>query len=102
MVCAVLEAMCSETYRSVTPKLYESALKTQYAPDDVYGQIVDIIYNSATTDIIYVYSYELNRIGQFMRTIAKGQYQSFSAWWSSNGDACEELLADVLTYLEEA
>lgn len=101
MVCAVLEAMCSETYRSVTPKLYESALKTQYAPDDVYGQIVDLIYKSATTDILYVYSYDLNRIGQFMRAIAKGQYESFSSWWGSNGDYCGRLLIEVLSYLEE-
>lgn len=101
MICAVLEAMCSETYVNVTPNLYDVVLKTKYAPDDVYGEIVDIINNSAKTDILYVYSYELNRIGQFMRDIAQGKFNSFSTWWATNGEKCSNLLPDLLEYMEE-
>ncbi|MGM9683614.1 MAG: hypothetical protein ACI3XQ_08445 [Eubacteriales bacterium] len=100
-ICAVLEAMCSETYTKVTPNLYEVVLKTKYASDDIYGKIVDIINDSAKTDIIYVYSYELNRIGQFLRDIAQGKYNSFSTWWGANGEKCSNMLPDILEYLEE-
>lgn len=101
VICAILEAMCSDTYLHVTPELYEIVLKTKYASDNVYGEIVDIINDSAKTDIIYVYSYELNRIGQFMRDIAQGKYNSFSTWWASKGESCNKLLPDILGYMEE-
>ena len=44
---AVMEVMAYESYKSVTPAYYESALKVKYTRDDVASQIIDIIRTGA-------------------------------------------------------
>ncbi len=44
---AVMEVMAYESYKSVTPAYYESALKVKYTRDDVASQMIDIIRNGA-------------------------------------------------------
>lgn len=47
--CAVLEALASQSYSTVTVKFYEYALKSKYVRDDYDSpRMIDIIYNSAT------------------------------------------------------
>ena len=47
---ATLEAMCSESYRTVFPAMYDIALKTKYADSSREAQMIDIIHDSATID----------------------------------------------------
>ena len=42
-VCAAIETIAAENYRTATPAYYETALKTKYIRDDMYGEIVDMI-----------------------------------------------------------
>nr|MBQ4319325.1 hypothetical protein [Clostridia bacterium] len=69
---AVAEALAAESYRVVTPAFYEVALKTKYTRDDVSSRIIDMIYNSATTDFLYANNYSLNStmVGLICRTLA--------------------------------
>lgn len=66
---AVLEALNSETYRTVTPVWYETALKVKYARDDISSQIIDLVHDSATTNFLYAFSPCLNTIGVYMREL---------------------------------
>lgn len=47
---AYLEAVSEETYKSVTPVYFETALKVKYARDDQTPQMLDIIKNSITSE----------------------------------------------------
>lgn len=67
-VGAVVEALCAETYRSVTPSWYETALKIKYSRDDLSTQMIDLIHDSITTNFVFAYNYALNGIGLVYRT----------------------------------
>ncbi len=62
-VCAVLEALSAEAYRSVTEKFYEYALKAKYVRDD-YGspRMIDIIYNTSAKYFLWEYNTSASNI----------------------------------------
>ena len=49
-VGAVTEGLASESYRSVTPVLYEAALKDKYSRDDLSKAMIDIIVRNRITE----------------------------------------------------
>ena len=53
---AILEALCSESYRSVIEIFYESALKMKYARDSYSGLCIDIIRDTSVKNFLYEYS----------------------------------------------
>ena len=71
MAGAVLEALNAETYRSVVPLWYETALKIKYARDDISSQIIDLIHDSVYTSFLYAYSPCLDTAGVFMRSLVE-------------------------------
>ena len=56
MAGAVLEALGSSNYNSVTPAYFEVALKTKYSYDTTASKIFDLIHDSMGMDFGYVYS----------------------------------------------
>ena len=52
---AVLEAMAAESYKSVMPNYYDTALKYKYTRDDAAAEVVDLIRDSITTDFGYIW-----------------------------------------------
>lgn len=101
MLCAVLEAMCAENYRNVIRAYYETALKFKYSDGELYSSIVDLIHNSATTDIIYVYSYSLNNIGTLLRTIVKSNNPNFVSLYQKYDKAVNASLDKLIAYFKE-
>ena len=69
MSAAVLEAMCAETYRTVTPAYFETVLKDKYARDSETSQMLDIIAASVYLDIGYIYGPTLGHPIDAIRTI---------------------------------
>ena len=67
-VCAVLEALCAESYRSVTDKLYEVALKGKYARDARSAQMLDLILSCTCKDFANEYSNRLASINNTFHT----------------------------------
>lgn len=53
---AVIEAMGSANYRSVTPKVFEAAMKVRYASDSEAGAMYDIIRNGISFDMGRLYA----------------------------------------------
>ncbi len=51
----VMEALASESYRTVTPVYYDLALKFKYVRDDVSGAMIDMIREGVTGDFAYYY-----------------------------------------------
>lgn len=66
---AFLEAMCVESYRSVTPAYYEVALKQKYARDNVVSQMLDQIMSDIRFDFGYVYSASLGDLIKIFRKL---------------------------------
>ena len=57
--CAVIEAMCAESYRSVIEPFYDTALKIKYSRDAYSGQCMDIIRDSAAKNFLYEYAEQI-------------------------------------------
>ncbi len=60
MFSAVLEAMCYESYKKVTPVYYDVVLKTRYSSDPNSARAIDIIRENIMTDFIYANNYSLS------------------------------------------
>lgn len=56
MAAAVLECMASESYRNVSPALYETALKLKYSQDDVASRMFDIAKSTVAFDLGRIFS----------------------------------------------
>ena len=74
---AILEALNAETYRSVTPTYYETALKVKYTRDDTSAQMIDMIHDTLMTNFIYAYNYALNDIGLQYRTLITNKSKDY-------------------------
>ncbi len=79
MVGAVIEALNAETYRSVTPAWYETALKVKYSRDDISAQMIDLIHDSSSTNFIYAYNYALNGAGLLYRDLCTNNKTDYAS-----------------------
>ncbi len=59
IAAATLEAMAAETYRTVSPAYFETALKTKYARNEESSQMLDLIAEGAYLDISIIYGASL-------------------------------------------
>ena len=59
-VAPFLEAMCAESYRTVTPAYYDVALKVKYAGDDDASEMYDIIRASNVFDFGRIFNDNLS------------------------------------------
>ena len=69
MVCAVLEAMGSASYRIVKPAYYETTLRTKLASDPDSSRMMDLITQNLRTDPGYFYVYTFNSFHHVFRNI---------------------------------
>lgn len=68
---AVCEAFASESYRTVTPAYYETALKVKYVSDSETAQMFDIIRDGIDFDFGYIYTLAMSSVtGNFANRIS--------------------------------
>ena len=48
--------MASESFRQIGPMYYDTNIKLRYAPDERLGEMYDLVRDSVTFDLIYLYS----------------------------------------------
>lgn len=97
MIGAFLEAMASESYRTVAPAYYELALKTKYVSDDLSAKMLDDIVNNFYVDAGVLYTKKISSFHQNMRTwigLGKNTVASMSK-------ATEKVIAKQLKELNE-
>lgn len=92
---AVMEALASESYRSVTPVYYESALKVKYTRDDTVSQVIDIIKGGAVFNPTVQMSKLLGRTDYFVIECASGGTSLVSAF-AANESRLRATLKEVL------
>lgn len=101
----VLEAMASESYRTVSPVYYEMALKVKYVRDDMSAYMIDLIRDGVTADFCFYWHVGDNGTysgyTHFFRTLINGQTNFVSritsmenAWVAD----MEELLENLEKY----
>ena len=101
MTGAVLEALCAETYRSVTPVWYETATKIKYSRDDVSSQMIDLIHDTMTTSFIFAYNYALNDIGLIYRKLVTNKSADYTSSVERIRKSAENKLEDLYEAFNE-
>ncbi len=59
----VTEALCAESYRSVIPAYYDVVLKSKSARDEESAEMIDLIRDTLTFDMGYLFSSSLGGLG---------------------------------------
>ncbi len=103
-VAAVLEALASEGYRTVTPAYYEKALKVKYSRDDISAQMFDLIRESVCFEFGIFHGILLNNVTSTIRNTILNKSSEWASTWAENEVAFNTLLDDyiaTITALEQ-
>ncbi len=95
---AALEALCEESWRTVTPAYYEVTLKNKYFRDDESAQMFDLIMDGIQLNFGSVYQTTcIGSIGWLIRDLSKDFTSTYEANRNTYETAFEKLLSDLKT-----
>ena len=97
---AVVEAMCSESYRSVIYPFYETALKTKYSRDSMSGQCIDIIVDTCTINFIYTYNSPIGG-GNFMPALIKVNSNDLSSAYAAKVETINKNIVELVASMQK-
>ncbi len=80
-VGTIVEALSAESYKTVTPTLYEIALKTRYLRDSESKEVLDIVINSRLFDFGYVYD-NWKGFGYTLQNMFANGQSNFESYYS--------------------
>ncbi len=99
MSAAVLEAMASESYRTVSPALFENAFKVKYAQDMQSSLMYDLIRSTVSFDFGRVFN---NDLGGLTYSLFRSAIVSGNTNWASVMKANEKVLNKQIDKLTQA
>lgn len=91
----VTEGLAHESYKTVTPILYESSIKVRGARDETSIKVIDIAIRTATVDFGYVYG-NYNMMGFTLSDLMGSKNPNFASYFAENKDAWEAHIADIV------
>ena len=96
---AVLECMASESYRQVTPALFETSMKVKYAEDEQASEIYDMIKENIDFDPGRIY---VKDFGGDLASLFKNAVIANTTAWSSRVTAVTKMAAKKCAIINEA
>lgn len=96
---AVIEAMASEGYHTVTPVVFEVALKARYSDESSDAMMFDILRETVVMEIGLVFS---NNLGNFPSSALINMVNSKSSNWISYMKTYERKINNYLKELNES
>lgn len=100
---AIIEALASESYQSVSIPFYEAALKAAYSRDDLSAQMIDIIMgrhdtvkSKLTKNFVFEYNSSLGGMGNIFYTLMYDHSKNFVSQYDSIIGKAEEGLKALL------
>ncbi len=97
---AVVEAMCSESYRSVILPFYETALKTKYSRDSMSGQCIDIIIDTCTINFIYTYNTAIGG-GNFLPALIKTNSNDLASAYAAKVETINKNIVELVASMQK-
>ena len=95
MLSAVIEVYASESYRKLTPALYEITLKTKYVQNEDSARMYDIIRENLTFDLGRIFSSVLIGQGAFRDAVLNNT----AGTWASKIRGYEKVIPKLLEKL---
>ena len=79
---AALEVMAAESYRLVSPAIYEINMKTRYSADQEMSRMFDLIRSGVVFNFGLVYGFAMNYLNVFWKGTINSNGNLSSAWKS--------------------
>lgn len=95
---ALLEALASDAYRSISPAIFETAFKVKYARDEQVGQMYDIMRDTLVYDVGRTFGDTINAFGLF-RNAVRDNKTGWASIYESNKKACELKIKQIVSKL---
>ena len=98
MIGATLEALCAQSYRSVTELYYETTLKGKYLGSENDIRMVDIIYKNLGTNFVMVAGEVLGggAISSMYTYAWKDNDGNLTSYYEANRTRFEQLMEEML------
>lgn len=92
-----LEALASESYRSVTPAVFEVAMKVRYTDDPQVARMFDILKENVSFDVgkIYYYALEKLTMKMFRDVCTSGNPSGYLSTLNKSKRVIENKLKDI-------
>jgi len=98
---AVLELMAYESYKTVTPAYYETAMKTKYTRDALSSQIIDLLHDRNMTDIAYVFGGSFQNLGYIGREMIANKQNNFASFYSKREKAAIKQMEKLIKIYQD-
>lgn len=98
---AVLEALAAQSYRTVTPAYFDTALKNRYSRDTDTAEMVDLLKNSIYINFESLYNEVIGNPWFVLRTLMPKKSNNFASHWAGSEKTIQTKLADAVKLIEE-
>lgn len=98
---AVLEAMAAESWRRITPAIFDVALKYKYSRDPESAEMIELIKESAYIPFAAVYNESIGNPWFIMRNLMAKKSSDFASYWAKQQDVVEKGLDKAIQQIEE-
>ena len=99
---AFLEAMASESYKTVSPQYFNVAMKVKYARDETSAKMLDIIRDGINLNFAYVYNYSIGSPWAVMRDLMLKKSNNFASWYEKNEPKIIIAIDKLIAKMEES
>ena len=82
-ISATLEMLAADSYRLVTPEVFESAMKVKYASDNKASAMYDILRENVRFDLGRLYSSQIGDVYKTMRTQVFNNSKTFASQYKT-------------------
>ena len=97
----ITEALNAESFKTVYPAYYETALKTKYTYDDESVKMLDMIVNSRVFDFGFVYDAWKGLSFYYERLLYTEKSKDFASYYAKNSAAAIQYYDELLEYFEK-
>ena len=94
MAAAVIECMASESYRQVSPNIFELVMKVKYAYGDEPAEMFDLIKNTVYFDVARIYMVDWV-YRAFKDVVLSGGTMGWASEYNKNVDAVKKAIASI-------
>lgn len=96
----IVEALAIESYKTLTPAFYETALKVKYSISLDSVQVLDMIKDGVTYDIGILYGAvngsAASKLSQCLQELFKKKSTDFASYYATNAPAAEVYLTEIV------
>ena len=101
MAGAVLEAMSSESSKTVVPAYYNVALKSKYTRDSESAEMIDIIHNGHFLDPAWIFCDYIGDLAQSPRNLMLAKKRDFMSFYDARKEKYQTNLEKLISAFQK-